>query len=130
MQTIKNALAVQAIFEKGKQAVTEKFLNTFELLGEATTQAQQLRNQNIGYKIDRFSYRNQPSTAALSLNDKKIMKEDRSISQHRRRGRDRSFSRSWGLSRRRGSYRRGKNKKKQFSLAAAVQNAAFVVQCT
>ncbi|KAA6382492.1 MAG: putative Transposon Ty3-G Gag-Pol polyprotein, partial [Streblomastix strix] len=88
-------MAVEAIFKKGKEEAAERVLDMFELVSQATGEAQQLRKQNINFRSNQFSYNRSPVSAALSPKDKKAWKENKSISMNT----SRSLSRKGGSSR-------------------------------
>ncbi|KAA6361609.1 MAG: hypothetical protein EZS28_042864, partial [Streblomastix strix] len=72
----RNVLAAEAIFQKGKLEAAESILDTFELIGQATGEAQQLKKQHLDHRNSRFSYIKPPTSAAFSSKEKKAMKEE------------------------------------------------------
>ncbi|KAA6402497.1 MAG: hypothetical protein EZS28_001978 [Streblomastix strix] len=88
-------MAIESIFKKGKEEAAVRVLNMFELVSQATGEAQQLRKQNINFRCNQFSYNRSPVSAALSPKDKKAWKENKSISMNT----SRSLSRKGGSSR-------------------------------
>ncbi|KAA6377189.1 MAG: putative Transposon Ty3-G Gag-Pol polyprotein, partial [Streblomastix strix] len=105
-----NFVAIWSQFLIGKEETTERIVDTLEQIGQATTDAQQIRKQNLSYRNSNFSYRPLPASAAISPRDKKLMKEDRSINQHSR-SRQRCCFRSISFSRGRNSNRRGRGRR-------------------
>ncbi|KAA6384428.1 MAG: hypothetical protein EZS28_020046 [Streblomastix strix] len=100
-------VAIQLQFLIGKEEATERMLDTLKLISQATADTQQIRKLKLSYRNSNFSYRHPHSSTALSQQDKKLMKEEISISQHscsRQRGSIRSFSLSLG----RNSNKRGR----------------------
>ncbi|KAA6371936.1 MAG: hypothetical protein EZS28_032537 [Streblomastix strix] len=68
-----NVQAAEAIFQKGKLEAAECILGTFELDGQATGEAQQLRKQHLDNRSSRFSYNKPPTSAAFSSKEKKAL---------------------------------------------------------
>ncbi|KAA6391262.1 MAG: hypothetical protein EZS28_013210 [Streblomastix strix] len=62
-----NVLTAKTIFQKGKLEAAERILDTFELIGQATGEAQQLRKQHLDHRSSRFSYNKPPTSAAYTL---------------------------------------------------------------
>ncbi|KAA6395315.1 MAG: hypothetical protein EZS28_009156 [Streblomastix strix] len=80
----RNFVAIYSQFLIDQEEATQRMLDTFELIGQATADEQQTRIQNLLYRNRNFSYRHPPASAALSPRDKKLMKEDGSTIQHSR----------------------------------------------
>ncbi|KAA6383648.1 MAG: hypothetical protein EZS28_020825 [Streblomastix strix] len=70
-----NVLAAEAIFQEGKMEAAERILDTFELIGQAIGEAQQLRKQHLYHRCSRFSNNKSSTSAAFSSKMKKAMKE-------------------------------------------------------
>ncbi|KAA6383483.1 MAG: hypothetical protein EZS28_020990 [Streblomastix strix] len=113
-----NVLAAESIFQKGKLEVAERILVTFELIGQATGEAQQLRKQHLDHRSSRFSYNKHLISATFSSKEKKAMKEERQISSNHSYNKNRSFQRSYSNSKssssRERSPRRGKRGRRSY----------------
>ncbi|KAA6365428.1 MAG: hypothetical protein EZS28_039045 [Streblomastix strix] len=88
-------MAIESIFKKGKEDAVERVLDMFELVSQAIGEAQQLRMQNINFRSNQFSQNRSPVSAALSPQDKKAWKGNKSISMNT----SHSLSRKGGSSR-------------------------------
>ncbi|KAA6357780.1 MAG: hypothetical protein EZS28_046693, partial [Streblomastix strix] len=69
-------MAVESIFKKSKEEAAERLLDMFELVSQATGEAQQLRKQNINFRSNQFSYNRSPVSAALNPKDKKCLERE------------------------------------------------------
>ncbi|KAA6374544.1 MAG: hypothetical protein EZS28_029928, partial [Streblomastix strix] len=94
-----------------KEEAAKRVLGMFELVNQATGQAQQLRKQNINFRSNQFSYNWSPVQAALSPKDIKAWKENKSISMNTSRSLSRKGGSSRSPSTRGRSFQRGRRSK-------------------
>ncbi|KAA6331040.1 MAG: hypothetical protein EZS28_053429, partial [Streblomastix strix] len=101
-------IEIESIFKKGKKKAAERVLDMFQLVSQATGEAQQLRKQNINFRSNQFSYNRSPVSAALGPKNKKAWKENKSISMNTSRCLSRKGGSSRSPSARGRSFQRGR----------------------